>query len=178
MATRSDRRSRNPEGCGRVCACATGNCTIFSLVGPFDRKWRHQTSPVVTPEGSLEGCAHAQPEVAQYSPWLGPFHRKWRHQTSPVGLPLEVTWSEVPLGCSLGRPCPISRMATGTSPFTGYLPLSRHFIFIITFLTKVCCFRICCVVLQGCPRPVIFPPFSWGAPSIMVFTYSVFGYVV
>ena len=94
-----------------------------------------------------------------------------------------------------------------SSPFTGFLPLSRHFIFIITlfisiitFLTKVChrhhhhlhhhlskssasyyhflalslvifplfyfhnyiiyfnnrfhlrCFRICCVVLQGCPR--------------------------
>ena len=37
---------------------------------------------------------------------VGPFHRKWRYETSPVGLPLEleVTWPEVPLGCSLGRP--------------------------------------------------------------------------
>jgi hypothetical protein len=35
---------------------------------------------------------------------------------------------EVPFGCSLGRLRPISSMATGTSPFTGYLPLSRHFI--------------------------------------------------
>jgi hypothetical protein len=52
-------------------------------------------------------------------------------------------------GCSLGHPRPINSMATGTSPFTGYLPLSRHFIFIITFLTKVCCFRICFLVLYG-----------------------------
>jgi hypothetical protein len=29
---------------GRVCACATGRCVIFALVGPFHRKWRHQTS--------------------------------------------------------------------------------------------------------------------------------------
>jgi hypothetical protein len=55
------------------------------------------------------------------------------------------------VGCSLGRLRHISSMATGTSPFTGYLPLSRHFIFIITFLTKVCCFRICCVVLPRDP---------------------------
>ena len=36
--------------------------------------------------------------------------------SSPVGLPLEI-------GDSLGRPRPISSMANGTSPFTGYLPL-------------------------------------------------------
>jgi hypothetical protein len=36
---------------------------------------------------------------------VGPLHRK------------------CPLGCSVGRPRPISSMATGTSPFTGYLPL-------------------------------------------------------
>ena len=42
--TRSDQKS--PEGGGRVCACATGSCTISALVGPFHRKWRHQTSPI------------------------------------------------------------------------------------------------------------------------------------
>jgi hypothetical protein len=90
----------------------------------------------------------------------------WPEMTSSVGIRMEGCGarmrnlklrnmqSEVPLWCSLGRPRPISNMATGTSPFTGYLPISRHFIFIITFLTKVCCFRICCVVLHGCLRPI------------------------
>ena len=41
------------------------NCAI-SVVGPFDRKWRNETSPIVT--GS---CA--------ISALVGPFHRKWRH---------------------------------------------------------------------------------------------------
>ena len=131
--------------------------------GPFDRKWRHPTSPIVWPLMGSLGCAHAQTEVAQYPPF-GAF---WPDITSPVGLPLE-GWgarmrnlklsnirSEVPLWCSLGRLRPISSMATGTNPFTGYLPISRHFIFIITFLTNLFCFRICCVVLQGCLRPII-----------------------
>jgi hypothetical protein len=34
---------------GRVCAYATENCAISALVRPFDRKWRHQTSPVGLP---------------------------------------------------------------------------------------------------------------------------------
>jgi hypothetical protein len=131
--------------------------------GPFDRKWRHPTSPIVWPLMGSLGCAHAQTEVAQYPPF-GAF---WPDITSPVGLPLE-GWgarmrnlklsnirSEVPLWCSLGRLRPISSMATGTNPFTGYLPISRHFIFIITFLTNLFCFRICSVVLQGCLRPII-----------------------
>jgi len=51
----SDRKSRDrkwpwPEvtesaPTGSVfCACATGSCAISALVGPFHRKWRHQTS--------------------------------------------------------------------------------------------------------------------------------------
>jgi hypothetical protein len=38
-------------------------------------------------------------------------------------VPLEVTWPDVPLWCSLGRP-----RLSFSSP--SYLPLSRHFIFI------------------------------------------------
>jgi hypothetical protein len=43
-----------------VCACATGSCAIFALVGPFDRKWRYETSPIVTeghPKGVEGVCA-------------------------------------------------------------------------------------------------------------------------
>jgi hypothetical protein len=61
---------------------------------------------------------------------IGPFHRK------------------CPLRCSLGRPRPVSSMATGTSPFTGYLPLSRHFISAFNNGFQLRYFRICCVVLQ------------------------------
>jgi hypothetical protein len=39
-------------------------------------------------------------------------------------------------------------MATGTSPFTGYLPLSRHFISAFNNGFQLRYFRICCVVLQ------------------------------
>jgi len=49
-------------------------------------------------------------------------------------------------GCSLRRSRPIFSMSTGTSPFTGYLPFSRHFIFIkysiMVFKLFKTCFRI------------------------------------
>ena len=88
----------------------------------------------------------------------GLFHRKWRRRTSPVRLPLEleVTRSEVPLGCSLGRPHPKVAcllevyLSLVICPFPAIL-FSRGAPSIITFLTTVCCFRICsrcCVVLQ------------------------------
>ena len=104
----------------------------------------------VTPkEFPLEGCAHAPPEVAQYPPYWGIFtgNDVIKRHVTPKGL----IWKgevcacatesctisalvgsfhlKCPLGCSLGRPRPISSVVTGTSPFTGYLPLSRHFIF-------------------------------------------------
>ena len=46
-----DVMSRDPEGVsiGRVCACATASCSISALLGPFNRKWRHQMSPVGLP---------------------------------------------------------------------------------------------------------------------------------
>jgi hypothetical protein len=100
---------------------------------PFDRKWRYETSPrsdlrspdpFGVPLGGVRACATWSCAI---SALVGPFHRKWRHQTSSIGFPLEVTWSEVPLWCSLGRPRPISSMAPGTSPYH-YLPLSFHFI--------------------------------------------------
>ena len=55
---------------------------------------------------------------------LGSFHRKWRNQTSPVGLPLDFSdispWDVILFVLNFQR----------TSPFTGYLSLSRNFIFI------------------------------------------------
>jgi hypothetical protein len=102
----------------------------------------------------------------------------WPEITSPLGLPLK-GWearlrnlklrnmrSEVPLWHSLGRPRPMSSMATVTSPFTGYLPISRRFIFIITFLTKACCFRICCVIL--CVLFSFSSPFTGYLPAIFM----------
>jgi hypothetical protein len=70
--------------------------------------WKYNKNATRMPERwfSLEGCAYAQPKVGDFS-LLESFDRK------------------CPLGCSLGRPHPISSMATGTSPFTGYLPRWR-----------------------------------------------------
>jgi hypothetical protein len=41
-----------------------------------------------------------------------------------------------------------------TSPFTGYLPLPRYFIFI--YYSVYIYIYVCCVVLQGCPSPITF----------------------
>ena len=119
-----------------VCICTTGSCAISVLVGPFDRKWRYETSSVVT-EGHVTRsfpwvCTCATGSCAISAP-SGAF---WPEVTSsPIGLPLEVG------ECSLGRP----RLSL-SSP--GYLPhLFSYNISIITY--KVCCFRIYCVVLQG-----------------------------
>ena len=63
-------------------------------------------------------CACATGSCA-ISALVGPFYQKWRYETSlrsdPFGGSLGCThaWSEVPLGCSLGRPRPISSMANG-----------------------------------------------------------------
>ena len=54
-----------------------------------------------------------------------------------------------PLRCCIGRPRPISSMATGTRPFTGYLHLL--FSYNIIYFNNgfhLRCFRIGCVVLQ------------------------------
>jgi hypothetical protein len=94
---------RDPEGVslGRVHVWATGSCAISALVGPFDRKWRHQTSPACATGSAL---------------------------------------------CVLSRTS--ASYLSFSIPFTGYLPLSNHFISAFNNYTKVCCFRICCVVLQ------------------------------
>jgi hypothetical protein len=39
-----------------VCACPSGSCAISALVGPFDRKWRYETSPVMTEGGGRCVC--------------------------------------------------------------------------------------------------------------------------
>ena len=130
MATGSDQRSRDPEGVslGEVRAWAT-------LVVPFDRRWRYETSPVVTEHVTTEGSSLWERACATgscaRSALMGTFDRK------------------CPLGCSLGRPRPMSSMATGTSPFTGYLSLL--FSYNIIYFNNgfhLRCFRICCVVLQ------------------------------
>jgi hypothetical protein len=87
----------HPKGFPWVRACATGSCAISALVGSFHRKRRHQTSHDLFGV-LLEG-------------WNARMHN----------LKLRNFRSEMPLGCSLGRP----RLSFST-PFTGYLPLSRH----------------------------------------------------
>ena len=82
----------------------------------------------------VEGCAHAQPEVAQYSP-SGAFspevgYRKWGHFPAHFSSGSTKCWLDVLYDFRV-YPFPM---------------LSAPFIFIITY--KVCCFRICCVVLQ------------------------------
>ena len=85
-------------------------------------------------------CAQAQPDVAQHSPYWGhftgsdvikrhptPSRVPWKgcaisDQTSPVGLPQENMGALFDIRV-------IYPYFLRTSPFTSYLPLSRHFIF-------------------------------------------------
>ena len=67
----------NPSGFPSVCAFATGSCAISALVGPFDRKWRYETSPRSdrrSPEGVEWVCACATGSCA-ISALMGSFHR-------------------------------------------------------------------------------------------------------
>ena len=62
------------------------------------------------------------------------------------------------VGCCLGRPRPISSMATGSSPFTGYQSLSRHFIFMRSTFNncisyKRLLFKVLCSTPNSLPRP-------------------------
>ena len=125
MAT-SDRRSRDPEGGGgRVHA-------ISALVGHFHRKWRSNVTwprrglpwwgvpmrnrklrNIRLKEAFLPAVTSSNITSPQRGfPWKGGVRESSTgrcaifDQASTVGLPLElkVTWMEVPLGCSLGRP--------------------------------------------------------------------------
>jgi hypothetical protein len=88
-------------------------------------------------------CACAT-ECCAISALVGPFHRK------------------CPLGCSLGRPRPKSSMATGTSPFTGFLPLPRHFIIAFNNGFHLRCFWICCVrPLDSCLFKIDLLTIQW-----------------
>jgi hypothetical protein len=75
-------------------------CTISSLVGPFDRKWRFETSSVVTtghvtpkregvPLEEMRACATGSCVI---SALVWPFHRKCRHQTSPGPFGVHLEW--------------------------------------------------------------------------------------
>jgi hypothetical protein len=75
-------------------------CTISSLVGPFDRKWRFETSSVVTtghvtpkregvPLEEMRACATGSCVI---SALVWPFHRKCRHQTSPDPFGVHLEW--------------------------------------------------------------------------------------
>ena len=62
-----------------VRASATGSYTISAIVGPFHRKWRHQTSP--DPLGATLGrvvCTHAEPEAVQYPIKRFPKGFRWK----------------------------------------------------------------------------------------------------
>jgi hypothetical protein len=62
-----------PRRDGRVCAFATESCAISALVGPFDWKWRYETSTVVT-DGHVTPSWF--PWVCAISALVGPFERK------------------------------------------------------------------------------------------------------
>jgi hypothetical protein len=129
----------------------------------------------------LKGCAHVQPEVAQYPPYWSLFTEKniikrhvtrsgslgrvrWAHAQPEVGdfSLLEIIWPEMTLssvtrraspgshvtrntmGCSLERPC----LSFSTS-FTGYFTVILMRSTFNNYISYVCCFQICCVVLQA-----------------------------
>jgi hypothetical protein len=112
--------------------------------------------------GSLVRVSALPTENCAISALMGPFDRKWCYDTSPVGLPLklEVTRPEVPLRCSLG--CPRHIILPFSTPFTGNLSLSRHFIFMgstfnnyisykgLLFLDR---FEVLCSTLSSLSRP-------------------------
>ena len=82
-----------PSGFLWVCACETESCAISILWNCVPMRNRNLRN--IRPSGSF-----------------------WEVTSSSIGLPLEVEG-----GCSVGRPRPMLIMATGTSPFTGYLLL-------------------------------------------------------
>ena len=109
-----------------------------------DRKWSEVCS------------AHAQPISALFSYYSSSTSTMAtgsdRSSCDSFGVSLGVRMRDLKcLGCSLGRPR--LSLSTGTSPFTGYLTLSRHFISTFNNYTKVCCFRICSRLLCSTPRP-------------------------
>ena len=136
-----------------LCACATGSFAI-PLMGPFHRKWRQwsevivcacatgtfciTTRGVVQVHGYRRGgrvCACptgncAIPPSGAFPPEVG--YRKWRHFPRAFFLVVvqKVGWGVL--------------YDARVYPFPW---LSAPFIFIITY--TVCCFPICCVVLQG-----------------------------
>ena len=64
----------------------------------------------------------------------------------PVGFP----WKICKRTCAIGSVFGVFSRTSAyylpfSSPFTGYLPLSRHFISAFNNYTKVCCFRICSI---------------------------------
>jgi hypothetical protein len=100
--TMLDRKSRH-----RNVLCMPGSAfpRFFLTIVVVQVPWLPEvTKGHVIPSGFPWMCECATGSCA-ISALVGPFHRK------------------CPLVCSLGHPRPISSMATGTSPFTGYLPL-------------------------------------------------------
>jgi hypothetical protein len=132
--------------------CAIGSCGISALLGPFHRKWRHQTSR--DPEGDPWKCARMR-------------NRKLRNIRPSGAFSPKVTSSNVTRRASPGTGSHVIGSALGVlsrtsasmivyeltlslviCPFPAIL-FSWGAPSIITFLTQVCCFRICCVVLQA-----------------------------
>ena len=107
-----------PRGFPWVCTCATGSYAISILVVPFYRKWRYKRHPVVT--------------ECHVTSFRAPLGARMRNRKLRNIRPSGAFWPE---GCSLGLPRHISSMATGTSPFTGYLSLL--FSYNIIYFNKV-----------------------------------------
>jgi hypothetical protein len=136
-----------------VRTCAIGSCGISALLGPFlpEVTASNITWPRRGSLGSVHACVTGSCAI---SALVGPFHRKWRSSNVTRGAS-PGTGSHV-IGSALGV---LSRTSASMivyeltlslviCPFPAIL-CSWGAPSIITFLTKVCCFRICCVVLQA-----------------------------
>ena len=53
-----------------ICTCATGSCAIFTLVGPFDRKWCYETLPRSDRRGVEGVCMRNTCPSGPFSPEL------------------------------------------------------------------------------------------------------------
>jgi hypothetical protein len=145
MATGTYRRSHDPEGVPvKGCAHAQPEVALYPPYrGLFTRNdviKRHVNSKRFPWKGEVSACATGS---RGFVPIRKHFDQKWGHQSSPVWLPLEVMCLEMPLGCSLGRPS-----LSFSTPFTGYFTAISMGSTYNNYISYVCCFRICCVLLQ------------------------------
>jgi hypothetical protein len=109
-----------PEVASLRCAHAQPEVAQYPpLVGPFDWKWRYETSPrsdPTSPDGGGRGVRMRNRKLHN----IRPSGALWPEMTSPVGFPWKI-WERacatgIAIGCSLGRP----RLSFSS---LGYLPV-------------------------------------------------------